>query len=57
MLLFVINLSDTAQDSQHANSDQVQSALATMLEQAQLLSDELFSFQQASLVVGNLNLI
>lgn len=35
--------------SQHANSEAIQGSLVTMLEQAQLLSDELFSFQEALL--------
>ncbi|KAI6023755.1 apoptosis-antagonizing transcription factor [Pisolithus microcarpus] len=35
--------------SQHANSEAIQGSLVTMLEQAQLLSDELFSFQETLL--------
>lgn len=35
--------------SQHADLEAIQGSLVTMLEQAQLLSDELFSFQEALL--------
>ncbi|KAI6122684.1 apoptosis-antagonizing transcription factor [Pisolithus croceorrhizus] len=35
--------------SQHADSEAIQGSLVTMLEQAQLLSDELFSFQETLL--------